>query len=127
MIDTQPLNQVDINGGQDATFTVMASGVMLVYQWLKDGETISDTENTYSGTTSETLTVLSVDLSDEGVYSVIIANNANILSAPARLTVCKLKHVLIILSCVNLFLKLDNILPPHTPVQCSCLQSPLSH
>ena len=95
MIDNEPQDQIDINQGQDATFTVVASGVMLIYQWMKDGAAIADTPNTYSGTMSDTLTVLSVDSSDEGEYSVLIANNADILSEPATLTICKLKHVLL--------------------------------
>ena len=53
----------------------MASGALLEYQWMKDNIAISDTEDLYSGTDSDTLTVLSVDPSDEGDYTVTVSND----------------------------------------------------
>ena len=92
MISNQPSDQLDINEGQNATFTVMASGIMLIYQWMKDGAVISDIADLYSGTMSGTLTVESVDASDEGEYTVSVMNTeATVVSMPvATLTVRKL-------------------------------------
>lgn len=94
-ITTQPANQMDINEGTDATFTVEASGALLEYQWMKDNTDISDTEDLYSGTNSDTLTVLSVDSIDEGDYTVTVSNTAgSITSTPAAmLTVCELDTI----------------------------------
>jgi len=67
--------------GSPATLSVTASGNNLFYQWYKDGVLIS-------GANSSTLTFPSVQLSDAGVYTVVITNSGgSVTSNPARLTV----------------------------------------
>ena len=92
MITIQPLSLPSAPEGEDATFTVEASGLMLSYQWQKDGIPIENTEDTYSGTQSETLRVLSVtEPDDNGMFRVVVTNpTGSVTSTPATLTVCKL-------------------------------------
>ncbi len=96
-ITTQPANQVDINEGTNAVFSVVASGALLSYQWKKGGNDISDDDGPYSGTTTNTLTVLSVDSSDEGDYTVCVINEADTVTSDpaATLTVCKYSNNII--------------------------------
>lgn len=92
MITTQPSNQLNVNENTNAVFTVVASGIMLMYQWRRNDVDISNTADLYSGTDMATLTVLSVGASDAGAYSVAVSNAAaQVVSSPAaQLTVCKL-------------------------------------
>ena len=86
-IDTQPVDQLNQAVGADVTFSVSASGAD-AYQWMKDGVEIADTADTYSGTNIATLTVLSVDISDEGLYSCRVSNGAgSVISNEAQLDV----------------------------------------
>ena len=69
--------------GQPATFTVVASGINLVYQWQKDGADIF-------GANSATYTIAAVGESDEGEYRCVVSNaTISVISNVARLTVCK--------------------------------------
>ena len=78
---------VDTNTGSNVTFTVNADGSELTYQWQKDGNNIFDTANTYSGTMSATLTILSVTTDDSGQYRVIVSSPyGSVLSNQASLT-----------------------------------------
>ena len=64
--------------GESASFTVVATGDALTYQWRR-GETNLDSANTakYTGVTEATLMVMNaVDVDDEGAYSVVISNAA---------------------------------------------------
>lgn len=76
--------------GSSASFTVAANGTGLSYQWRKAGIPISDNA-TYSGTTSETLTVNNLVLADAGNYDVVISGTEDIcsqsISTPANLKV----------------------------------------
>ncbi|MCF8226739.1 MAG: immunoglobulin domain-containing protein [Bacteroidales bacterium] len=85
------------------TFSLTATGTNLSYQWQKDGTDLSDAGN-FSGTTSNSLTVTSADLVDEGVYicvvtgtcgnqsstaaSLEVLENTRIVTNPANKTVC---------------------------------------
>ena len=96
-ITDQPDDQLDIIQGMNATFTVAASGLTLTYQWFKDGVSISDTADTYTGTQSETLTVLSVmEPKDNGTFTVTVTNpTSSVTSVPAAiLTVCEFETIL---------------------------------
>lgn len=78
-ITSQPTN-ASVTAGTDATFTVVATGDDLEYQWFKDGVAID-------GATSATLTVSSVGSEDVGSYYVRITNpNGNVTSASATLS-----------------------------------------
>ena len=83
MITDQPVSLLLGVPGQSATFSVVAKGDNLTYQWLKD-------EYNISGATSATYTVAAVSKSDEGVYRCVVSNAANsVTSTAASLTVCK--------------------------------------
>ena len=91
-IVTQP-EHVTIADGADATFTVFVSGDSPTFQWQKDGTNILNTNDTYSGTDTASLTVLSAtDRTDEGQYRVVVSNAASsgVTSDAATLTICKL-------------------------------------
>lgn len=79
-ITTQPVAQT-VTEGSAATFSVVASGTSLSYQWLKNATAIS-------GATSSSYTISATTLTDAGTYSVYIANTAGyILSNDVTLTV----------------------------------------
>jgi hypothetical protein len=67
IILTHPSEQV-VARGESFTLTVRVSGsIPLTYQWRHDGEDIP-------GATSASLTIDAAHMSDEGVYSVVVAN-----------------------------------------------------
>lgn len=74
-----------------ASFSVVAAGQNLSYQWLKGSYALNDTSK-FSGATTATLTILSpVSPDDDGFYSVMISNAAgSMTSSQSLLTVCKL-------------------------------------
>jgi hypothetical protein len=80
-ITQQPQPVSSCVGGQ-AEFSVGASGTDLTYQWRKGGSPIS-------GATSSTLTLPSVQKSDEGLYDCIVSGKCNPsrTSVQAKLTV----------------------------------------
>jgi hypothetical protein len=68
-ITTQPASQT-VNAGQTATFTVVASGAALTYQWKKSGATIA-------GATSASYTTPVAASTDNGaVFTVVVTNSA---------------------------------------------------
>ena len=85
-IITQPKN-LTVTAGAPASFTVGAVGTMpLSYQWLKEGNALSDTAN-LSGTHSATLNLAQVQAGDVGNYSVVVSNvNGQVVSSIATLT-----------------------------------------
>ena len=80
-ITDQPDN-VTVSEGQQATFTVSATGASpLSYQWRKDNLNIA-------GATSATYTIPAAQLSHAGTYKVIVSNTAgSVTSVAATLTV----------------------------------------
>jgi cyclophilin family peptidyl-prolyl cis-trans isomerase len=80
LIVTSPSSQV-LPLGADATFTVVAEGTDLVYQWRKNGVPISGEEGS-------TLVLEGIGQGDEGVYDVLVGNSVKTLtSAPASLAI----------------------------------------
>jgi len=81
LITTQPANQVVTVGGT-ASFSVTASGTLpLSYQWNFDGTNLV-------GATNIVLTLVNVQLSQAGNYTVLVTNSyGSILSSNATLTV----------------------------------------
>lgn len=75
------------------TFSVVATGssFSLIYSWRFDGANLENGAD-YSGVTTDTLTVLSVNEDDEGFYScfVLIDFSVSQTSDPAQLALCKL-------------------------------------
>ena len=91
VITDQPTNQTDIAMCLDATFTVVAAGENLTYQWQYGGVDIMDITDMYSGTNTADLTVITVDASDEGAYVCNVSNeNGAVTTALAFLSVGKL-------------------------------------
>ena len=83
-ITDQPDPQLLVVPGQSATFTVVATGDNLMYQWQKGGSDIA------IGATSATYTIAAVAESDTGKYQCVVFNIASItISIVASLTVCK--------------------------------------
>lgn len=80
VIATQPQSQTNYIGA-DATFTVVATGGNLQYQWRFNGTDITDA-------TGSSLTVTSIQLTNQGSFSVFIHNGAgSVTSDDATLTV----------------------------------------
>ena len=79
-----------------ASFSVVAAGQNLSYQWLKGSHALNDNSK-FSGATTATLTILSpISPYDDGFYSVMISNTAgSITSNQSLLTVCKLENILL--------------------------------
>jgi len=87
LINQEPANQTN-NAGTTASFTVVATGTSLSYQWLSNGVPLSDVGNV-SGSATATLTLANVQDADEAAYSVVLRNVLNIVTSapPATLTV----------------------------------------
>jgi uncharacterized repeat protein (TIGR01451 family) len=83
-IVVQPQDQT-VPAGGSATFSVVATGTPLAYQWVKRG---SLPNGPITGGTNATLTINNVQLSDAGRYSVIVSNIGGVVSsADAVLTI----------------------------------------
>ncbi len=75
LIMTEPMDQEALPGAM-VTFSIVAMGDGLTYQWIKDGENILSTNVHYSGAQSATLMVVAArEPEDEGAY-VCVAINA---------------------------------------------------
>jgi hypothetical protein len=79
-IDLDPASR-NVRLGDRVGFAVAASGSALAYQWRFNGEDIP-------GATNLSHPIPSAQLSDVGLYTVVVSNSVNVLtSAPAALTV----------------------------------------
>jgi len=77
---SQPTN-LAVHVGEPASFAVVASGVPIFYQWLRNNSPIG-------GATNANFIIPGVSLSDTGSYSVIVSNQINsVTSSNASLTV----------------------------------------
>jgi uncharacterized repeat protein (TIGR01451 family) len=77
---SQP-SDLTVTNGQAASFTVVASGTDLAYQWRFNGVAIG-------GATNAELVIFSAQFSDQGGYTVLVRNQAGeVTSAVATLTV----------------------------------------
>jgi len=79
VIISQPQSQTN-NLGEDATFTVAATGGALTYQWRFNSTNISNETNA-------SLTISSVQPTNAGDYSVVVNNGNPAISSNAALTV----------------------------------------
>lgn len=81
VVSQNPLPQT-ITVGSTATFTVLASGDNLTYQWFKNGSLVS-------GATGSTLTISNAKLTDAGNYNCMVSGycSPSSSSATAKLTV----------------------------------------
>jgi hypothetical protein len=67
-ITLQPVN-TSVIVGADARFVVVATGVGLVYQWLKNGAVLA-------GANGSTLEFLNVQVNDSAAYNVVVSNSS---------------------------------------------------
>ncbi len=95
-ITQQPLDQLNVVPGTDVTFSVTVDTQAITFVWRRNSMILNDTDRIIlSGLANHTnLTVLSVDESDEGLYTVDIillidGPSSPVRSEAARLTVCK--------------------------------------
>lgn len=76
-----------VMAGTKATFTVVADGSDLTYQWRRDGVDLAD-GGSISGATTDTLVIAGALPADAGDYDVVVENPCGqMASAPATLTV----------------------------------------
>lgn len=89
-ITTQPTDQTGCVGGS-ASFTVVATGTDLTYQWRKGTVELSDLTDNISGATTATLTIDPISLADEANnYNVVVTGSVDpftVISDNASLTV----------------------------------------
>ena len=86
-ITQQPTSQT-VMVGQSVSFVVQAQGTELSYQWVKEGTPLADIA-TISGSTSNMLTILNVQVADAGEYWVVVRDTQEqkVTSEPAQLKV----------------------------------------
>jgi len=86
LITNEPQSRTNVVG-TTATFSVVASGTGLTYQWRRDSLDLDNSGN-ISGATSSTMTVSNVQDDDMGYYSVVVDSSSGFTtSANAKLTV----------------------------------------
>jgi hypothetical protein len=86
-ITTQPVATQTLCTGQNATFSVVASGTGLTYQWKKGGTALTN-GGTISGATSATLTITGLVAGDAATYTVdVIGCTGTVTSSNSVLTV----------------------------------------
>jgi hypothetical protein len=87
MITTQPMLELATTGGP-ATYSVVAIGQGLTYQWRSGGLPLTNTSK-YSGVTTATLVINPIDFIDEGsVYDCVVSNACGtVVTRPAGLKV----------------------------------------
>jgi pectin methylesterase-like acyl-CoA thioesterase len=79
----QPTN-LNVQVGSNVTLSVGATGSELTYQWRKNGQPIIGNPTA----TTPTLQLMSVQISDSGVYDVVVSNSGgSVTSDPVNLTV----------------------------------------
>ena len=91
MINVQPADQADVDPDSTVMFsiTAMTDAGTLSYQWQRNEVNIPPTSGV-SGVNTSTLTITSVQESNEGMYRCVVTNDAGSTnSSTAELTVCK--------------------------------------
>ena len=89
-IAEQPANRLEVDPGTPVTFNVTATtgAGSLTYQWQQNDTNIDPSTSGVSGATTNTLTIASVQESDEGMYRCVVTNDAgSTTSNAAQLTV----------------------------------------
>jgi hypothetical protein len=84
-IISAPTNQT-VGAGSTVSFSVVASGFPLLYQWTNNGAPPLTNDNV-SGVTGSTLTITNVQSSDQGTYTVFVSNDLQSTNLSATLTV----------------------------------------
>ena len=102
-ITTQPIS-VDANAGDNVSFTVVASGTGLAYQWNKNSSALVDGGN-ISGATTNTLSITNVASADYGDYNCDITGTCGNISSDVA--------VLSILSNLDVLTKYGVVISPN--------------
>ena len=89
-INTHPSSKTVSQEGS-VTFSVIASGDELTYQWQKNGINISSNGTKFKGVSKAVLTIRDARTEDVGMYKCIVFNGAgdSVTSNEATLTVGK--------------------------------------
>lgn len=83
---TQPPAAVSVSAGVSASFTVVATGAgTLSYQWRKDGTNILNA-------TTSTYTIPTAQVSDAGLYSVVVSQGTESVTSSGALLTVSLYH-----------------------------------
>ena len=82
-ITANPEDQ-NLSEGSDAHFGVQVTGTVSSYQWIKDGNDLSDGGN-ISGSTTDSLTISSATSSDKGYYKVRLTGPCNELTSDSAI------------------------------------------
>ena len=86
-----PQSQHNVPPGNDVIFSIVLTGHIGVpsYFWQKNGAIINDGAK-YTGTKTATLTVMTMNNDDNGVFScTVIVDEGAFFSSAAALTICK--------------------------------------
>ena len=84
-IITQHPAEYNVVDGNDASFSVIAEGTNLTYQWQKDGSNLTD-GGVISGSSTANLNLTGVSTADAVAYRCIVTGNCNsVISNPANL------------------------------------------
>ena len=88
MITVQPIDQLNVLEGSNATFSITAAGAT-IYQWEKDDMKIVDTAEHIFGASGNTLMIIGVNNpDDEGSYKVVVSNpSSSVTSNVVMLTI----------------------------------------
>ncbi|NEU07538.1 T9SS type A sorting domain-containing protein [Flavihumibacter sp. R14] len=89
-ITTQPAASQSVCSSFPVSFSVVATGTGLTYQWYQDGNPLSNIPGVISGVTSATLNISQAAVSQSGIYTVVVTGAAPcspVTSANAQLTV----------------------------------------
>ncbi len=82
LLITSPSDQI-LCEGQAAMFRVEAEGTDLKYEWRKNGNPVSEITGKISGAKTNTLTVLSTGIQDEGVYTCRVSGKGGTVNSGA--------------------------------------------
>ena len=92
-ITQHPANMLNVVRGSQVTFTVAANAdaETLTYHWQQNGTNLDPPPVGVSGTTTDTLTIKSVQESNTGVYTCVVSNGpkSTTISNAAQLTLCE--------------------------------------
>ena len=83
VITDHPDSVINLGEGQNAMFVVVATGMGLNYQWLKDNVELTNMVGDIDGVTTPTLILTAVAPSDAGVYTVRVSNDAGMVTSNA--------------------------------------------
>ena len=77
----QPVSRTELED-TNVDFSVITTGLLLTYQWRRNGMDIADVVGDISGATTATLTITTIiDPDDKGDYTVVVTNAAGTVTS----------------------------------------------